>query len=112
MSRAKEGAFGTMALMKEPTKVAASQFKRAFLARTAQARTRAGFSQSEIAELLGIPQDKYKQYEKRSPLPHYLISTFCIATRCEPAWLFGLPAKRGAIIEPKAPARLVPNNKH
>lgn len=71
-----------------------SAYKRAFLTRTAEARSKAGLTQEEIATLLNIPQDKYKHYEKRSLLPHYLVPAFCIATRIDPAWLFGLPAKR------------------
>jgi hypothetical protein len=34
-----------------------------------------------------MPQDKYKQYEGRSLLPHHLIGRFCILTRVDPEWL-------------------------
>jgi DNA-binding XRE family transcriptional regulator len=44
-------------------------FKRSFLARVKQARKEADYSQEEIAELLGMKQDKYKQYEVRSFMP-------------------------------------------
>lgn len=81
---------------------AQSGFKRAFTRRTAEARTKANLTQEEIAVLLNIPQDKYKHYEKRSLLPHYLIANFCIATRIEPSWLYGLPAKRPTSIAPSS----------
>jgi DNA-binding XRE family transcriptional regulator len=71
-----------------------SAFKKGFLARTAKARINAGYTQEEIALLLNVPQDKYKHYERRSFLPHHLVASFCVATRCEIAWLYGMVVKR------------------
>lgn len=55
--------------------------------RVAEARISRGYKQWQIAELLGMPQDKYKQYEKRSLLPHHLIGRFCLICRVDPEWL-------------------------
>ena len=55
--------------------------------RVAQARIARNLKQWQIAEALGMAQDKYKQYESRSLLPHHLIGRFCIVTRVDPEWL-------------------------
>lgn len=73
------------AMPKEP---GATKFKDDFLARTAAAREAVPFTQDEIAEVLGMSQPKYAKYEKRTPLPHYLIPRFCLACRIDHAWLF------------------------
>lgn len=65
-----------------------SAFKQAFIERTARAREEGGFSQAVIAELLGLAQDTYKQYETRSFLPHHLIPRFCMICRISPAALY------------------------
>ena len=64
-----------------------AQFKHEFTARIAQARIARGWKQWQAAEAMGIPQDKYKQYEGRSLMPHYLIGRFCLVTRIDPIWL-------------------------
>ena len=63
------------------------QFKQEFMQRIAQARIARGWKQWQAAEAMGIPQDKYKQYEGRSLMPHYLIGRFCLVTRVDPVWL-------------------------
>jgi ribosome-binding protein aMBF1 (putative translation factor) len=57
-----------------------SRFKKAFLARTKRAREAAGLTQEELAQRLGIRQDKYAKYETRSPLPHQYVARFCEIT--------------------------------
>lgn len=64
-----------------------AQFKRLFTERVRDARIATGLKQWQVAELLGIPQDKYKQYEGRSYLPHHLVGRFCIVCRIDPVWL-------------------------
>lgn len=64
-----------------------TQFKQAFTDRVKAARIATGMKQWQVADSLGIPQDKYKQYEGRSLLPHYLIGRFCIICRVDPVWL-------------------------
>lgn len=64
-----------------------TEYKQQFMARVAAARISRNLKQWQIAEALGMPQDKYKQYEKRSLLPHHLIGRFCILTSIDPEWL-------------------------
>ena len=46
-----------------------------------------GWKQWQMAEALGMPQDKYKQYEGRSLLPHHLVRRFCLIARVDLEWL-------------------------
>jgi DNA-binding XRE family transcriptional regulator len=64
-----------------------AQFRQLFTRRVKDARESAGMKQLQIAELLGIPRDKYKHYEGRSLLPHYLVGRFFMLCRVDPAWL-------------------------
>lgn len=57
------------------------------MARVAAARAALGWKQWQMAEALDMPQDKYKQYEKRSLLPHHLIRRFCLISRIDMEWL-------------------------
>lgn len=65
-----------------------AQFKQSFTQRVKTARIATGLKQWQVADLLGIPQDKYKQYEGRSLLPHALVGRFCTICRINPEWLF------------------------
>jgi transcriptional regulator with XRE-family HTH domain len=50
------------------------------LGRTIAARKSRGWSQRFVAKALGVPLERYKKYEQRSPMPLYLIERFCILT--------------------------------
>ena len=63
------------------------EYKQRFILRITESRTASGMKQWQIAEAMGIPQDKYKQYETRSLMPHHLIGRFCIICRVGPEWL-------------------------
>lgn len=76
---------GHTALMAEND--AEAQYKQAFTARVKESRVNAGLKQWQIAESLGLVQDRYKQYEGRSLLPHHLIGRFCVVCRVDPEWL-------------------------
>lgn len=64
-----------------------AQFKQEFTRRVKAARIALGWKQWQMAEALGMPQDKYKQYEGRTLLPHHLIGRFCLVAHVEPEWL-------------------------
>jgi transcriptional regulator with XRE-family HTH domain len=53
-----------------------AEFLEAMLERTRALRLRRGFNKKQMAEALGVPYENYRQYEKRTPLPHYLIPRF------------------------------------
>lgn len=79
------------------TPMSRTEYKRAFIARTKAARESAKLTQQQIADALRIPQDRYKQYETRSLLPHDLIPGFCLVTKIDPADLFtGSTRRRSA----------------
>lgn len=80
-----------------------TQFKQRFTKRVKDARVAIGWKQWQIADALGIPQDKYKQYEGRSLLPHHMIGRFCLITHIDPEWLL---TGRGQ--KPLQPLRLAP----
>ena len=62
-------------------------FKEAIIVRTKTVRESLGMTQAALAALLEIPQDKYKQYETRTPLPHKLIPKFCAIGQVTVSWL-------------------------
>lgn len=83
--------------MKKPRNV--SDFKEQFLARTAYARHKAGFTQASMAIEMGLAKEddpkaasSYQKYETRSPLPHHLIQAFCALTDVTVGWLYNGPA--------------------
>lgn len=82
-----------------------SEFKAKFIARTQKARERAGLTQDEIAEQLGMKQSKYHKYESRSILPHYLIPDFCLQTKVTLEWLYTSAIEVKALPAPKKKRR-------
>lgn len=69
------------------------EYRRAFIERVKEAREVAGFSQDEMAALLGIEKDTYRRYEgprhNQPPtiMPQSLITKFCIACHISERWL-------------------------
>lgn len=72
---------------RQPQRVPTAAYDQQFIERTRFARERAGYSQTEIAKLLDIPQDRYKQYETRSKLPYQFVERFTLACRISIEWL-------------------------
>lgn len=64
-----------------------TQFKQEFTQRVKASRLGLGWKQWQMAEALDLPQDRYKQYEGRTLMPHHLIGRFCLITHVDPAWL-------------------------
>jgi transcriptional regulator with XRE-family HTH domain len=58
-------------------------FNNAYCERVKRFRTETGMTAAEMADLLGVPADRYRKYESRSPLPHYLIGKFCRVVGCD-----------------------------
>jgi transcriptional regulator with XRE-family HTH domain len=78
-----------------------TEYKQSFMRRVAAARSALGWKQWQMAEALNMPQDRYKQYESRTLLPHHLIRRFCLIARVDLEWLL---TGRGRM----APAALPP----
>ena len=54
------------------------EFTEALLARVHKLRSEHGYTAEQMAIALGIPAERYRKYEKRTPLPHYLIERFAV----------------------------------
>jgi len=63
------------------------QFKQEFIERVRTARIATGKKQWQVAELLNVPQDHYKHWEKSRLMPHHLIGRFCLVTNVDPVWI-------------------------
>ncbi len=72
---------------KQPSRAPQAAYDVRFIERTKLARVRSGLTQAEIAKLLDMEQDRYKQYETRSKLPHQFVERFCLACRISIGWL-------------------------
>lgn len=77
---------------KDPLK---EKFDAVYIARTKEARKASPLSQEEVATALGIKQDRYKNYETKTPLPLYMLEQFCIIVREDPYYImFGKRRER------------------
>ena len=52
-------------------------FNNAYCERVKRFREETNMTAAQMAELMGVPADRYRKYETRSPLPPYLIAKFC-----------------------------------
>lgn len=52
-------------------------FNNAYCERVKRFRDETGMTAAQMADLLGVPPDRYRKYENRSPMPPYLIGKFC-----------------------------------
>ena len=53
-------------------------FNNSYCARVRSLRIERGWSAEQMATALGIPPDRYRKYETRSPMPAYLIERFAL----------------------------------
>ena len=61
-----------------------------------------GLTQAQMASQLRVELAAYKKYERRSPLPHHLITPFCVIVDASEGYLLG-----GKIRAAKRPERRV-----
>ena len=52
------------------------EFNDRLCARIARLREERGWNQAQMAAAIGVPFERYKKYETRSPMPHYLLPRF------------------------------------
>lgn len=62
-------------------------FNAALCARVRQVREERAWTQEKMADLLNIPVERYRKYEKRSPIPMYLVPRLSALTDTEVEWL-------------------------
>jgi transcriptional regulator with XRE-family HTH domain len=53
-------------------------FNEALCARVHRLRNDRGWTSQQMATALGVPPDRYRKYEYRSPMPHYLVERFAL----------------------------------
>ena len=58
-------------------------FNDAYCQRVRDLRDERGWTAAQMATALGIPPDRYRKYEYRSPLPPYLVERFCLIVGCD-----------------------------
>lgn len=54
------------------------QFNNAYIARVRELREAKDWTAEQMAIALGVPPERYRKYESRSPLPPYLIERFAL----------------------------------
>lgn len=75
-------------------------FNRSFIARVKQLREERGWTSERMARALGVPAERYRKYESRTPLPHYLIEPFAILVDRDILYvLTGSPSRRSRTLE-------------
>lgn len=55
-----------------------AQFNEALIARVHRLRNERGWTSAQMATALGVPAERYRKYEYRTPLPHYLVERFAL----------------------------------
>lgn len=73
-------------------------FNNAYCARVKSLREERGWTAEQMATALGIPADRYRKYEYRSPLPCYLVERFALIVGRDVSY----------VITGKSEARLAP----
>lgn len=58
-------------------------FNEALCARTHELRNERGWTAAQMATALGVPPDRYRKYEYRSPMPAYLMERFALIVGCD-----------------------------
>lgn len=70
-------------------------FNNAYCGRLKRFREETQMTAAQMAELLGVPADRYRKYESRSPLPPYLMEKVCRIVGCDLEHLLvGKPRER------------------
>lgn len=63
------------------------EFNEALCARTHRLRNERGWTSEQMATALGIPAERYRKYEYRSPMPAYLMERFALIVGCDIPYL-------------------------
>ena len=79
-------------------------FNEALCARVHRLRNDRGWTSAQMATALGVPPDRYRKYEYRSPLPAYLYERFALIVGCDIEYLITgktSPSRKAAEIQEK-----------
>ncbi len=80
------------------------EFNEAFIARVKRLREDRGWTSEQMATALGIPPERYRKYEYRSVLPHYLIEPFAMIVERDLAYML---TGKAADSSKRGPRRIV-----
>lgn len=80
------------------------EFNEAFIARVKRLREDRGWTAEQMATALGIPAERYRKYEYRTPLPHYLVEPFALVVERDVSYLL---TGKAAVAEAARGPRLV-----
>lgn len=64
-----------------------AMFNEDLVKRTHRLRRERGWTAEQMATALGVPPDRYRKYEYRTPLPHYLIERFALIVGRDPEYI-------------------------
>jgi len=76
------------------TSPAEATFVEALCRRVHTLRNERGWTSEQMATALGVPPDRYRKYEYRSPLPAYLMEQFALIVGVDVAYLLTGKSKR------------------
>jgi transcriptional regulator with XRE-family HTH domain len=82
-----------------------AQFNEALCARTHRLRNERGWTAEQMATALGVPPDRYRKYEYRSPLPHYLIAQFAVIVGRDIEYILTGKAAPIRLAQPESPRK-------
>lgn len=69
-------------------------FNNAYCQRVRDLRDERGWTADQMATALGIPPDRYRKYETRSPMPAYLVERFALIVGRDVEFVLTGKAKR------------------
>ena len=78
-------------------------FNESLCARVHQLRNERGWTSAQMATALGVPPDRYRKYEYRSPLPAYLMERFSLIVGCDLDYLLTGKSRKASAPPPQAP---------
>jgi DNA-binding XRE family transcriptional regulator len=79
-----------------------ASFNESLCARVHQLRNERGWTSAQMATALGVPPDRYRKYEYRSPLPAYLMERFSLIVGCDVDYLLTGKSRKAANPSPLA----------
>jgi len=81
-------------------------FENALCARVKTLREGKGWTAEQMAIALGIPADRYRKYEVRSPLPQYLIPRFAAVVDRSIEFILTGHEKKTLNLQHKTPSKI------
>ena len=79
------------------------EYNEAYIARVKRLREDRGWTSEQMATALGVPAERYRKYEYRTPMPHYLVERFATITDRDVSYV--LTGKVGPKARRAAPLR-------